>query len=213
MSTGSTSRRSSMISDRSAARGSCATDYSGRAKLVVDRATDTLVGATFVGSEVAELLHSATTAIVGKVTLETLWHAVPSFPTVSEVWLRLLESRRSSGVTLRQMPLTGPPPISFNPLRRLTGDLLAERRAEVPFPPGETSFSIRRTRGFALTRCRCCSTLRALRAGVHDARVPRQHRVHDRARGQPLHDGLAREQLQLARGPHGRPDRAAGTGC
>jgi len=68
-------------------------DYIGRAKLVVDRATDTLVGATFVGPEVAELLHAATTAIVGKVPLETLWHAVPSYPTVSEIWLRLLESR------------------------------------------------------------------------------------------------------------------------
>jgi len=68
--------------------------YAGRAKLVVDRATDTLVGATFVGTDVAELLHSATTAIVGKVSLDTLWHAVPSYPTVSEVWLRLLEARR-----------------------------------------------------------------------------------------------------------------------
>jgi pyruvate/2-oxoglutarate dehydrogenase complex dihydrolipoamide dehydrogenase (E3) component len=68
-------------------------DYSGKAKLVVDRASDTLVGATFVGAGVAELLHSATIAIVGKVTLDTLWHAVPSYPTVSEVWLRLLESR------------------------------------------------------------------------------------------------------------------------
>ena len=68
--------------------------YVGRAKLVVDRATDTLVGATFVGEDVAELLHSATTAIVAKVPLETLWHVVPSFPTVSEVWLRLLEARR-----------------------------------------------------------------------------------------------------------------------
>ena len=67
--------------------------YSGRAKLVVDRASDTLVGATFVGYEVAELLHAATTAIVGKVSLEALWHAVPSYPTVSEIWLRLLESR------------------------------------------------------------------------------------------------------------------------
>jgi dihydrolipoamide dehydrogenase len=28
---------------------------------------------------------------VGEVPLERLWHAVPSFPTVSEVWLRLLE--------------------------------------------------------------------------------------------------------------------------
>jgi dihydrolipoamide dehydrogenase len=69
-------------------------DYVGRAKLVVDRATDTLVGATFVGDDVAELLHSATTAIVGKVPLDTLWHVVPSYPTVSEVWLRLLEARR-----------------------------------------------------------------------------------------------------------------------
>ena len=68
--------------------------YVGRAKLVVDRAADTLVGATFVGDDVAELLHSATTAIVGKVPLEVLWHVVPSYPTVSEVWLRLLEARR-----------------------------------------------------------------------------------------------------------------------
>jgi len=68
-------------------------DYEGRAKLVVDRVTDTLVGATFVGPEVAELLHAATVAVVGKVPLETLWHAVPSYPTVSEIWLRLLESR------------------------------------------------------------------------------------------------------------------------
>ncbi len=67
--------------------------YRGRAKLVVDRASDTPVGATFVGWDVAELLHSATTAIVGKVTLDILWHVVPSYPTVSEVWLRLLESR------------------------------------------------------------------------------------------------------------------------
>ncbi|WP_072689705.1 dihydrolipoyl dehydrogenase family protein [Rhodococcus marinonascens] len=69
-------------------------DFSGHAKLVVDRATDTLVGATFAGTEVAELLHAATIALVGKVPLETLWHAVPSYPTVSEVWLRLLEARR-----------------------------------------------------------------------------------------------------------------------
>jgi dihydrolipoamide dehydrogenase len=67
--------------------------YTGRAKLVIDRMTQTLVGATFVGSDVAELLHSATTAIVGQVPLETLWHVVPSYPTVSEIWLRLLEAR------------------------------------------------------------------------------------------------------------------------
>ncbi len=69
--------------------------YTGRAKLVIDRAKDTLVGATFVGSGTGELIHSATVAIIGGVTLADLWHAVPSYPTVSEVWLRLLETRRS----------------------------------------------------------------------------------------------------------------------
>ena len=69
-------------------------DYQGHARLVVDRRTDTLVGATFLGYDVAELLHSATTAIVGRIPLDTLWHVVPSYPTISEVWLRLLESRR-----------------------------------------------------------------------------------------------------------------------
>ncbi|MDI6627276.1 MAG: NAD(P)/FAD-dependent oxidoreductase [Rhodococcus sp. (in: high G+C Gram-positive bacteria)] len=69
-------------------------DYSGRAQLVIDRATDTIVGATFVGPGVAELIHAATVAVVGKVSLDDLWHAVPSYPTVSEIWLRLLESRR-----------------------------------------------------------------------------------------------------------------------
>ncbi|HLH47661.1 MAG TPA: NAD(P)/FAD-dependent oxidoreductase, partial [Acidimicrobiales bacterium] len=69
--------------------------YAGRAKLVIDRASDTLVGATFVGADVAELLHSATVAVVGRVPLSALWHAVPSYPTISEVWLRLLEARRS----------------------------------------------------------------------------------------------------------------------
>jgi pyruvate/2-oxoglutarate dehydrogenase complex dihydrolipoamide dehydrogenase (E3) component len=65
--------------------------YRGRAKLVVDEDRHTVLGATFVGADVAELLHSATVAVAGEVTLEQLWHAVPSFPTISEVWLRLLE--------------------------------------------------------------------------------------------------------------------------
>ena len=69
-------------------------DYTGRAKLVVDVASETLLGATFVGPEVGELLHAATIALVGKVPLDTLWHAVPSFPTMSEIWLRLLEAWR-----------------------------------------------------------------------------------------------------------------------
>ncbi|HVT21959.1 MAG TPA: NAD(P)/FAD-dependent oxidoreductase [Mycobacteriales bacterium] len=70
-------------------------NYTGRAKLVVDLQTETLRGATFVGPDVGELVHAATIAVVGKVTLDTLWHAVPSFPTMSEVWLRLLEAWRA----------------------------------------------------------------------------------------------------------------------
>ncbi|MGC0362683.1 pyruvate/2-oxoglutarate dehydrogenase complex dihydrolipoamide dehydrogenase (E3) component [Rhodococcus sp. 27YEA15] len=69
-------------------------DYSGRAKLVIDRSADVVLGATFVGPDVSELVHAATVAVVGAVPLETLWHAVPSYPTVGEVWLRLLEARR-----------------------------------------------------------------------------------------------------------------------
>ncbi|HUR52320.1 MAG TPA: NAD(P)/FAD-dependent oxidoreductase [Mycobacteriales bacterium] len=63
----------------------------GTSKLVVDGDRDVVVGATFTGPGTAELLHAATIAIAGAVPLPTLWHAVPSFPTVSEVWLRLME--------------------------------------------------------------------------------------------------------------------------
>ena len=64
----------------------------GTSFLVVDTDREVIVGATFTGPAVAELLHSATVAIVGEVPMSRLWHAVPSFPTVSEVWLRLLET-------------------------------------------------------------------------------------------------------------------------
>ncbi len=65
--------------------------YRGRACLVVDEDRGVAVGATFVGQDVADLLHSATVAVVGEVPLRRLRHAVPSYPTMSEVWLRLLE--------------------------------------------------------------------------------------------------------------------------
>ena len=65
--------------------------YRGRARIVVDQARRVIVGATFVGAGVAELLHSATVAVVGEVPLDRMWHAVPAYPTISEVWLRLLE--------------------------------------------------------------------------------------------------------------------------
>jgi pyruvate/2-oxoglutarate dehydrogenase complex dihydrolipoamide dehydrogenase (E3) component len=66
--------------------------YAGRGKLVVDEDRQVVVGATFIGQDVAELLHSATIAVVGEVPIERLWHAVPSYPTISEIWLRLLET-------------------------------------------------------------------------------------------------------------------------
>ncbi|MGP4028258.1 dihydrolipoyl dehydrogenase family protein [Actinomadura sp. 3N407] len=68
--------------------------YQGRARAVVDLDRETLLGATFVGAGVAELLHSATIAVTAEVPISRLWHAVPSFPTLSEVWLRLLETYR-----------------------------------------------------------------------------------------------------------------------
>ena len=69
-----------------------ADDYVGQARMIVDEDRQVLLGATFVGADVAEILHSATIAVVGEVPLSRLWHAVPSFPTLSEVWLRLLET-------------------------------------------------------------------------------------------------------------------------
>jgi pyruvate/2-oxoglutarate dehydrogenase complex dihydrolipoamide dehydrogenase (E3) component len=71
--------------------GILADGYEGRARLVVDAGRGTVIGATFVGQDVAELLQAATIAIVGEVTVDRLWHVVPAFPTMSEVWLRLLE--------------------------------------------------------------------------------------------------------------------------
>jgi pyruvate/2-oxoglutarate dehydrogenase complex dihydrolipoamide dehydrogenase (E3) component len=66
--------------------------YKGQARLVVDEARNVIVGATFVGPEVSDLLHAATVAVVGEVPIDRLWHAVPSYPTVSEIWLRLLDT-------------------------------------------------------------------------------------------------------------------------
>ena len=69
-----------------------ADDYTGRAKLIVDEERRIVVGATFVGQDAAELLQAATIAVVGEVPIDRLWHAVPAYPTMSEIWLRLLEA-------------------------------------------------------------------------------------------------------------------------
>jgi pyruvate/2-oxoglutarate dehydrogenase complex dihydrolipoamide dehydrogenase (E3) component len=62
----------------------------GTTQLVVDDDRRVIVGATFTGSDVADFLHAATIAVVAEVPLDTLFHAVPSFPTRSEVWLQLM---------------------------------------------------------------------------------------------------------------------------
>ncbi|TDS86524.1 dihydrolipoyl dehydrogenase family protein [Nesterenkonia aurantiaca] len=66
--------------------------YSGRARMIVDEQRRVILGMTFLGPDVAELLHAATIAVSAEVPLDRLWHAVPAYPTISEVWLRLLEA-------------------------------------------------------------------------------------------------------------------------
>ena len=69
----------------------------GTAQLVVDAARGVIVGATFTGPDVQEMVHAATIAIVGAVPVAHLRHAVPAFPTVSEVWLHLVEELSGGG--------------------------------------------------------------------------------------------------------------------
>lgn len=66
--------------------------YKGKARAVVDQERGVLIGMTLVGPAAGELIHAATIAIVGGVPVSRLWHAVPSYPTISEIWLRLLEA-------------------------------------------------------------------------------------------------------------------------
>ena len=67
-------------------------DAPGTSRIVVDEDRGVIVGATFTGVEVGEWIHAATIAVIGEVPLERLAHAVPAFPTRSEVWLKLLEA-------------------------------------------------------------------------------------------------------------------------
>jgi pyruvate/2-oxoglutarate dehydrogenase complex dihydrolipoamide dehydrogenase (E3) component len=72
--------------------GLIADGYTGHARMIVDEDRKVIVGMTFTGPGVGDLIHAATVAVVGEVPLDRLWHAVPSYPTVSEIWLRLLET-------------------------------------------------------------------------------------------------------------------------
>jgi pyruvate/2-oxoglutarate dehydrogenase complex dihydrolipoamide dehydrogenase (E3) component len=66
--------------------------YKGKARMVVDEKRKVIIGVTFVGQDVSELLQAATFAIVGEIPLDRLWHGVPAYPTMNEIWLRLLET-------------------------------------------------------------------------------------------------------------------------
>jgi dihydrolipoamide dehydrogenase len=68
--------------------------YSGKARVLIDADRGTVVGVTFVGPGTQELLYSATVVITSEMPVDRLWHAVPAFPTISEVWLRILETYR-----------------------------------------------------------------------------------------------------------------------
>jgi len=75
-----------------AGAGLHADGYMGHARIVIDQAHGVVRGMTLIGPSVGELIHSATIAIVGEVPISRLWHAVPAYPTISEIWLRLLET-------------------------------------------------------------------------------------------------------------------------
>jgi pyruvate/2-oxoglutarate dehydrogenase complex dihydrolipoamide dehydrogenase (E3) component len=69
-----------------------ADDYKGKARMVVDENRKVILGVTFVGQDVSEMLQAATFAVVGEIPLDRLWHGVPAYPTMNEIWLRLLET-------------------------------------------------------------------------------------------------------------------------
>ncbi|MFF5932461.1 dihydrolipoyl dehydrogenase family protein [Streptomyces sp. NPDC012508] len=82
-----------------AGAGLYADGYRGHARMVVDLDREIVLGVTFVGPGIGELLHSATVAVAGEVPIDRLWHAVPAYPTLSEAWLRLLEAYRDGAAT------------------------------------------------------------------------------------------------------------------
>jgi dihydrolipoamide dehydrogenase len=64
----------------------------GWAQWIVEEGSNKLLGATFCGHDCAELIHGSTVGIVAGLTLEQMSHAIPSFPTMSEVYQNLIEA-------------------------------------------------------------------------------------------------------------------------
>lgn len=67
----------------------------GTTRMVIERGSNKVLGTTIVGAEIADFLHAATIAVSAELTMDQLWHAVPSFPSRSEVWLNLVEAWES----------------------------------------------------------------------------------------------------------------------
>ena len=80
------------IGERLAGAALFADGYTGRAGMVVDQPRGVIVGMTLVGPALGELIHAGTIAVVGEVPAKRLWHAVPAYPTMSELCFRLLET-------------------------------------------------------------------------------------------------------------------------
>lgn len=75
--------------------------FHGWAKLVINDETNTLLGATFVGPQFSELVQAATLAIVAKVPVSLLRHAVAPHPTVNQVWDPLLAQESELATLLK----------------------------------------------------------------------------------------------------------------
>jgi dihydrolipoamide dehydrogenase len=75
--------------------------FQGWAKLVINDETNTLLGATFVGPQFSELVQAATLAILAKVPISLLRHAVAPHPTVNQVWDPLLAQETELATLLK----------------------------------------------------------------------------------------------------------------
>jgi dihydrolipoamide dehydrogenase len=84
--------------------------YQGRARMLVDLDREVVLGVTLVGPDVGELIHAATVAVAAEVPIKRLWHAVPAYPTISEIWLRFLETY--GRIQHRDRPATVLEPVS-----------------------------------------------------------------------------------------------------
>jgi dihydrolipoamide dehydrogenase len=89
--------------DKVAGASLLAPNFRGWACLVIESGSRRLLGATFVGLRAGEMLHAATLAVTSGIDVRHLWDVIPSYPTISEVWLRLLETLRDRELRVTQL--------------------------------------------------------------------------------------------------------------